>query len=169
MIYDYTSTRERAGPEKFLKDFRGHLQADAYVVYDSFFTDPARGLVEVGCWAHARRHFHNALEQDPAHMGGVLAMIAHLYEVEQAGRKNGWCGEDLRLLRERQTRPMLNQLHDYLLTIRVAAIFRCFSRSLRCGVQLWLTVQPGRKGRCLNSRIAGGSPDSKHFRSGVAE
>ena len=52
VIYDYTPTRERAGPEKFLKDFRGHLQADAYVVYDSFFTDPARGMVEVGCWAH---------------------------------------------------------------------------------------------------------------------
>jgi transposase len=52
VIYDYTPTRERAGPEEFLKGFRGHLQADAYVVYDSFFTDPARGMVEVGCWAH---------------------------------------------------------------------------------------------------------------------
>jgi hypothetical protein len=52
VIYDYTPTRERAGPEEFLKDFKGHLQADAYVVYDSFFSDPERGLVEVGCWAH---------------------------------------------------------------------------------------------------------------------
>jgi transposase len=46
VIYDYTPTRERAGPEKFLKGFRGHLQADAYAVYDRFFTDPERGLVE---------------------------------------------------------------------------------------------------------------------------
>jgi transposase len=52
VIYDYTPTRERAGPEVFLKDFKGHLQADAYVVYDSFFSDPARGLLEVGCRAH---------------------------------------------------------------------------------------------------------------------
>ena len=118
VIYDYTPTRERAGPEKFLKDFRGHLQADAYVVYDSFFTDPSRGMVEVGCWAHARRHFHNALEKDPMRMGGVLAMIAHLYEVEKAGRKNGFRGEDLRLMRERESRPMLNQLQEYLFTIR---------------------------------------------------
>jgi hypothetical protein len=88
VIYDYTPTRERAGPEKFLKDFRGHLQADAYAVYDSFFTDPNRGMVEVGCWAHARRHFHNALENDTPRMGGVLAMIARLYEVEQTGRRN---------------------------------------------------------------------------------
>jgi transposase len=122
VIYDYTPTRERAGPEEFLKGFRGHLQADAYVVCDSFFTDPGRGMVEVGCWAHARRHFHNALEKDPARMGGVLAMIAHLYEVEKVSRQNGLRGEALRLVRERDARPMLNQLHDYLLTIRTQVL-----------------------------------------------
>jgi transposase len=118
IIYDYTPTRERAGPEEFLKGFRGHLQADAYVVYDSFFTDPARGMVEVGCRAHARRHFHNALEKDLARRGGVLAMIAHLYEGEKVSRRNRLRGEQLRMARERDARPMLDQLHDYLLTIR---------------------------------------------------
>jgi transposase len=118
VIYDYTPTRERAGPEEFLKDFKGHLQADAYVVYDSFFADPERGLVEVGCWAHARRHFHNALENDQARMGGVLAMIAHLYGVEKVARQKSLRGEELRLAREQDARPMLIQLHEYLLTIR---------------------------------------------------
>jgi len=117
VIYDYTPTRERAGPEEFLKGFRGYLQADAYVVYDSFFTDPARGMIEVGCWAHARRHFHNALDKDPARLGGVLAMIAHLYEVEKVSRGNGWRGETLRLARQKSARPMLDRLHEYLLTI----------------------------------------------------
>jgi hypothetical protein len=37
-VFDYTPTRERAGPEKFLKTYRGYLQADVYVAYDSFFT-----------------------------------------------------------------------------------------------------------------------------------
>ena len=78
-VFDYTPTRERAGPEKFLKTYRGYLQADAYVAYDSFFTNPERGLVEVACWAHTRRHFHRALDTDSAHMGAVLAYIAHLY------------------------------------------------------------------------------------------
>jgi transposase len=53
VIYDYTATRERAGPEAFLQSYRGYLQADAYVAYDSFFLKPERGMVEVGCWAHA--------------------------------------------------------------------------------------------------------------------
>jgi len=52
VVFDYTPTRERDGPEKFLAGFTGYLQADAYVVYDSFFLDPQRGLVEVACWAH---------------------------------------------------------------------------------------------------------------------
>jgi transposase len=76
-VFDYTPTRERAGPEQFLKQYRGYLQADAYVAYDSFFTDPERGLMEVACWAHARRHFHQALDTDSTRMGAVLAYIAH--------------------------------------------------------------------------------------------
>src|SRR5437763_8592405 len=52
ILYDYTATRERAGPEEFLKGYRGYLQADAYGGYDAFFKDPVRGLIEVGCWAH---------------------------------------------------------------------------------------------------------------------
>ena len=46
-------------------------------------------------------------------MGGVLAMIAHLYEEEKVSRQNGLRGEALQLVRERDARPMLNQLHDY--------------------------------------------------------
>ena len=53
VVYDYTPTRERAGPEKFLSTYKGYLQLDAYPAYDKFFLDPKRELVEVGCWAHA--------------------------------------------------------------------------------------------------------------------
>ncbi|MGA7237221.1 MAG: IS66 family transposase [Bryobacteraceae bacterium] len=52
IVYDYTATRGRAGPEKFLEGYRGYLQADAYSGYDAFFKDERRGLIEVGCWAH---------------------------------------------------------------------------------------------------------------------
>jgi transposase len=117
-VYDYTATRERAGPEQFLKNYRGHLQADAYVAYDAFFTKPERGMVEVGCWAHARRHFHNALQTDPSHMRTVLLLIAQLYGVERTARERGMRGEELRLLREHGSRPVLERLRAYLLQIQ---------------------------------------------------
>lgn len=117
-VYDYTATRERAGPEEFLKSYRGHLQADAYAAYDAFFTQPERGMVEVGCWAHARRHFHEALDTDPSRMRTVLLLIAQLYAVERTARERGFDGEPLRLLREHGSLPVLEQLHAYLIEIR---------------------------------------------------
>jgi len=118
VVFDYTPTRERAGPEKFLEGFHGYLQADAYVAYDSFFADPERGLVEVACWAHTRRHFHQALDNDSARMGAVLAYIAQLYAVEKSARQAGIAGDELRLLRQQGAAPVLIKLHAYLLKIR---------------------------------------------------
>jgi transposase len=118
VVYDYTPTRERAGPEEFLKSYRGYLQADAYAAYDAFFTKTERGMVEVGCWAHARRHFHQALDNDPSRMRTVLLLIARLYSIERTARERGLRGEQLQLLREHGSRPVLEQLHAYLLAIR---------------------------------------------------
>ena len=116
ILYDYTATRERAGPEKFLAGYRGYLQADAYGGYDAFFKDPGRGLIEVGCWAHARRYFHKALESDQAHMGPALLLIAQLYRVE---RQAQWLkAEDRLRLRQLQSLPILDKLRNYLLDIQ---------------------------------------------------
>ncbi|WP_169981495.1 IS66 family transposase, partial [Tautonia rosea] len=58
MCYDFTADRRRDGPERFLQSYTsGYLQSDAYAGYDGLH---ARGLIEVGCWAHARRKFHEA-------------------------------------------------------------------------------------------------------------
>lgn len=118
VVYDYTATRERAGPEAFLKHYRGYLQADAYVAYDSFFLKPGRGMVEVGCWAHARRHVHQSLDADPSRMRTILLMIAELYRVEKLARQRGLAGEDLRLVRGQGARPVLEKLHAYLREIQ---------------------------------------------------
>ena len=116
ILYDYTATRERAGPEKFLRGYRGYLQADAYGGYDAFFKDPARGLIEVGCWAHARRYFHKALESDQGRMGPALLLIAQLYRVEKHARP--LLPEDRLRLRQLQSKPVLDKLSNYLLEIQ---------------------------------------------------
>ena len=118
VVYDYTPTRERAGPEKFLRGYKGYLQLDAYPAYDAFFLEPERGLVEVGCWAHARRHAFQARDTDPARMGAVLAYIGQLYAVEKRARQAGIDGEALRLLRQETARPVARELHAYLLKIQ---------------------------------------------------
>jgi transposase len=120
ILYDYTATRERAGPEEFLKGYRGYLQADAYGGYDAFFKDPARGLIEVGCWSHARRYFHKAVDSDQPRMGPALLLIAQLYRVEKQAR--GRTPEDRLRLRQLESRPILDKLHDYLLEIQLEVL-----------------------------------------------
>jgi hypothetical protein len=122
VIYDYTRTRERAGPEEFLKDYRGYLQADAYAAYDSFFMKPERGMTEVACWAHTRRHFHKALDSDASRMRTVLLLIAQLYRVEKTGREQGLTGDELLLLREHGARPVLEKLREYLREIETEVL-----------------------------------------------
>ena len=112
ILYDYTATRERAGPEKFLAGYRGYLQADAYGGYDAFFKEPGRGLMEVGCWAHARRYFHKAVESDQTRMGPALLLIAQLYRVERQAQ--GIKAEDRLHLRQLQSPPILDKLRNYL-------------------------------------------------------
>ena len=51
-------------------------------------------------------------------MGAVLAYIAHLYAVEKRARSCGVSGDELRLLRQQASRPVLEQLHPYLLKIK---------------------------------------------------
>jgi transposase len=70
------------GLDAFLKDhgYRGYLCADALNIYDHLFVDDA--IVEIGCWAHCRRNFHDAKDSDPARAHLVLARIRRLYEVE---------------------------------------------------------------------------------------
>jgi transposase len=111
IVYDYTPTRSRAGPAKFLEGYKGYLQADAYSVYDAFFK-PQRGMTEVGCWMHARRYFFKALESDEPHMGPALHLIARLYAVEERAKA---LSEEQRLaLRQRVSARLLGKLRQYL-------------------------------------------------------
>lgn len=112
-VYDFTVSRERHGPEEFLRDFSGYLQADAYGGYDGVYLKPSdKPIIEVACWAHTRRYWYKAREEDPARAHHVLAIIARLYEVEYAAKEKSAA---LRLsLREEHSRPLLNDLKTWL-------------------------------------------------------
>jgi transposase len=120
-VYDYTPDHSGDGPRRVFKDYKGYLQADACSVYDALFAGGT--IIEVGCWMHARRKFHEARTSDPARSHVVLAWIVGLYEVEEnaklARKKHpdrddvGWYAHryDLRLQR---SRPILDAIHTWL-------------------------------------------------------
>jgi transposase len=139
ILYDYTATRERAGPEEFLKGYRGYLQADAYGGYDAFFKNPGRGLIEVGCWAHARRYFHKALESDQARMGPALLLIAQLYRVEKEARP--LTANDRLRLRQLESQPILEKLLNYLSEIQAEVLPKSpEGRAVRYTLKNWTAL-----------------------------
>lgn len=83
-VYDYTPNRSREGPEKFLRTFQqGYLQADAYAGYNFLFDDPTRKVMELLCWAHARRKFYDARKTSPQLSHTAIAWVKLLYDVEK--------------------------------------------------------------------------------------
>ena len=112
-VYDYTPTKARDGPAAILKNFKGFLQADAANVFDGFYRPG--DIVEVGCWAHARRYFHEARDTDAARSAEALTRIRDFYRVEDEARDlitrqqlTGDAADALRLqLRQERTKTKL--------------------------------------------------------------
>jgi transposase len=114
IVYDYTPTRSRDGPEEFLKAFRGYLQADAYSGYDHFYEEPERGIEEVACMAHVRRKHWEAQSSDLMRSTVMLAYIRLLYDVEREARDQKLGSDARRALRQAKSKPILEDIHAYL-------------------------------------------------------
>ena len=115
-VYDFTVDRSRAGPEKFLANYRGYLQADAYGGYDGIYSNSSgqanQGIIEVACWAHCRRYWHKAREQDAARAHHALAYVSRLYEIERATRDS--TAEVRQAKRHEHAVPLLQELGKWL-------------------------------------------------------
>lgn len=109
VIYDYTPDRTRAGPAAWLKEYRGYLQADAYGGYDGIY---AAGVIEVACWAHARRHFFDAKDTDSVRAAAMLSMVQELYAVEHEAKDAS--DETRRELRQARSVPVLERIKAWL-------------------------------------------------------
>ena len=59
------------------------MQADAYAGYNFLFDDLARKVMELLCWAHARRKFYEARNSSPQLSHTAIAWIKMLYDVEK--------------------------------------------------------------------------------------
>ena len=123
-VFEYTPDRSRAGPAEFLRNYRGYLQADAYSGYDHVYAQSAGAIVEVGCWAHARRNFFEAQKSDPLRAETALAYIRQLYLVERElreqleaqGRDWTWPQRAAWITggRQERSRPVLEQFSAWL-------------------------------------------------------
>lgn len=135
VVLDYTRTRGREGPAKFLEGYTGYSQADAYCVYDALFK-PARRLIEVGCMMHMCHYFFKALDSDQERMGRALHLIARLSSIED--RVKGLSAEKRLTLRQRLSVPVMTKLRAHLLQIREEVLPKSpAARAVRYALNQW--------------------------------
>jgi transposase len=111
-VYDYTPSRSRDGPARWLAGYSGYLQADAYGGYDGIYH--AHGVKEVACWAHARRKFYDAQDSDGQRSAHMLALVGQLYAIEREAKEAGLDEAARQALRGERSVPVLKQIETWL-------------------------------------------------------
>ncbi len=117
-VYQWETSRAAACLDNVLPvDFKGTVQCDGYAAYASFARRKEH-IQLAACWAHARRKFYEAREQDPLIAGWLLRQIGHLYRIERKLRLKR-SGPQLRnAVRTHQAKPVYDRLHRVLTRLK---------------------------------------------------
>jgi transposase len=123
VFYRFTEDRSRdgkGGPRDVLAKFTGCLIGDEYAGYDQITR--RRGMKQAGCWAHCRRKFKDAFEEDKKRSGRVIAMIGRLFWIESAVRKRRASGKSFDAehhlaLRQRRSKKQTEKIVAYAKSI----------------------------------------------------
>jgi transposase len=111
--YDYGSRAQKVALQLF-KDYQGVIQTDGYAVYDIY--ENKKGVLPIGCWAHARRKFEEALKEDKARASYALEQIGLLYDVERRADKENLTDEERSELRSRLSYPIMVAFEKWILS-----------------------------------------------------
>ncbi|WP_211455447.1 IS66 family transposase, partial [Collimonas antrihumi] len=116
VLFDYQPGRGHAHPERFLQGFAGAIMTDGYAAWRML-----EGITHLGCMAHARRRFDEALKAQKQPTGRAkqaLEFIGKLYQIEKKARGKLPEGETLAQytyrLRQEHSRPVLDAFYAWL-------------------------------------------------------
>ena len=109
--YDDGSRSQRT-VETLLKSYSGYLQSDGYNAYNIF--EEKDQVCLIGCMAHIRRKFENAMNENNALAGYALKEIQQLYRIEQMADEQNLSFEDRARLREKLAEPILISLEKWM-------------------------------------------------------
>lgn len=121
-LFAYSPSRSTEAAQRLYVGARegGVLMSDGYEVYNKLAL--ANKLVHVGCWAHCRRYFNDALQALPKARRGpeqlaarFIALIGKLYRVEALAKEQGLDTNALLQSRQAHSVPVLQEIQALLL------------------------------------------------------
>ena len=146
IIFSYQKGRSSEHLHNHISSFRGIIQVDGYAVYDQL--EYINGINIVSCWAHTRRYFEQALENDKERAEYVLKKIRKLYLIEQRARDENMNIESRKDLRKAESKTILDEIKDYLeknvnSILPTSAIGKAFAYTLKRWDKLTKYVELG--------------------------
>jgi len=113
-LFNYSPTRNSTVPLELLKGFKGFLQTDGYEGYSKAVTE--YGLTHVGCLAHIRRKFFDALKADKKSRTAAhaLKLIARIYLIEKKLRDENLLPDKFIKKRKDEVVPILTEFKKWL-------------------------------------------------------
>jgi len=112
VFFDYNKGRGQTAPLKNLSEFSGFLQTDGYAVYDQF--GKKENITHLSCWAHARRYFDKAKDNDLTRTSFILNLIQKLYAIERFIREQESTPDKRKEIRLTESLPILNEIGKYI-------------------------------------------------------
>jgi len=98
---------------ELLKNFRGAVQSDNYGAYNIY--ENKKGVLLLGCFAHARRYFEQSLKNDPQRAKYALSVIRDLYAIERQAQERELPPGKIKELRAEKSYPIIKDFEKWLL------------------------------------------------------
>ena len=114
-LFFYSRDRSGIHPEQHLRAYAGPMQADAYAGFNRLYERSRKPgpIIEVACWAHARRKFFELARLMKAPIAvEAVARIDALFAIEH--ESNGTSPEHRLFVRNERSRPLINELESWL-------------------------------------------------------
>lgn len=114
ILYEYVPTRSKDVIKGLLAGYRGVIQTDGLAVYEYF--DKSPDIIHAGCWSHGRRNFFEATKScvNAEFSRTVVGIIGKLYAVEAEARERKFSCEEIAMLRQEKSKPVLDKLKETL-------------------------------------------------------
>ena len=137
-VFDYQKGRGKDAPRGFLQGYQGTLQTDGYNVYKQYYAND--NVTHLACWAHARRKFEKALDNDKIRAEHVISEIQKLYAIEREAQELS--PDERKELRLKKALPIINDLGKWLHAQRQQVLPKSpIGRAIEYVTPLWGSLQ----------------------------
>ena len=133
-VYFHYDMGSRGGDtaRKLIGGYHGTIQTDGYEVYEAYEGAPGKRMI--GCWAHARRKFVEALDEDKKHASEALVYIGKLYGIEKEMQETGLDHDAIRKRRQEESYKIIQEFENWM-----NSVSGCFTPKSRMGKALVYT------------------------------